>query len=98
MKSKGVAIDLCSPQAVAGRSLALEVSQHGLLQELEGGSPLLDRVLHKGAVGSQHRGWGNTIGAPGMSTSRRNSFPSRLLIPLFLIVAFTIGCQTTVGN
>ena len=33
-----------------------------------------------------------------MSTTRRYSCPSRLLIPLFLIVALTTGCQTTVGN
>ena len=33
-----------------------------------------------------------------MTTTRRIRFPSRLLIPLFLIVALTTGCQTTVGN
>ena len=33
-----------------------------------------------------------------MSTTRRVRCPSRLLIPVFLIVALTTGCQTTVGN
>ena len=33
-----------------------------------------------------------------MSTTRRIRIPSRLLIPLFLVVIVTTGCQTTVGN
>ena len=33
-----------------------------------------------------------------MSTTRRIRFPPRLLTPLFLLIALTTGCQTTVGN